>query len=188
MFLSLKTSGPLAGRARRVAGGLCAPAGALVIGTAVWLSVGGSHGAGDLSGAVPITLAVVCGVAFAASGVLVLAGRDGAAFGLSALGIVAVSAAIFAALFPRVMVSSGPGPALTIWSAASAHETLLVMTVVAAIFVPFVLAYQSWSYWVFRQRLIRPASQVAGVSGPDSSEATATPQTSRPSVSPRHRR
>ena len=69
----------------------------------------------------------------------------------------ALTAAVFTALFPRVMVSSGPGPALTIWSAASAHQTLLVMTVVAAIFVPLVLAYQGWSYWVFRQRLTRPA-------------------------------
>jgi cytochrome d ubiquinol oxidase subunit II len=60
-----------------------------------------------------------------------------------------------------VIVSGGPGPALTICSAASAHLTLLVMTVVAAIFVPFVLAYQGWSYWVFRQRLTRPAGQPA---------------------------
>ena len=59
-----------------------------------------------------------------------------------------MTAAVFTALFPRVMVSSGPGPALTIWSAASAHQTLLVITVVAAIFVPLVLAYQGWSYWV----------------------------------------
>jgi hypothetical protein len=78
-----------------------------------------------------------------------------------AMGIVAAVGAIFATLFPRVMVSSGPGPSLTIWNAASANETLLVMTVVAAIFVPLVLAYQGWSYWVFRQRLVRPAGQPA---------------------------
>jgi hypothetical protein len=29
------------------------------------------------------------------------------------------------------------------------------MTVVAAIFVPLVLLYQGWSYWVFRLRLAR---------------------------------
>jgi cytochrome d ubiquinol oxidase subunit II len=27
------------------------------------------------------------------------------------------------------------------------------MTIVALIFVPVVLVYQAWSYWVFRQRL-----------------------------------
>jgi len=27
------------------------------------------------------------------------------------------------------------------------------MTIVAVIFVPIVLAYQAWSYWVFRKRV-----------------------------------
>ena len=43
-FLSLKTAGPLAGRARRVAMWLSPRRGALVAGTAVWLAAGGSHG------------------------------------------------------------------------------------------------------------------------------------------------
>jgi cytochrome d ubiquinol oxidase subunit II len=170
-FLSLKTAGPLADRARTVATWLSGLAAALVVGTAVWLSAGGSHGAGGLAAAVPVSLAVVCGLAFVVSGVLVSIGRAGFAFGLSALGIVAVVAAVFTALFPRVMVSSGPGPSLTIWSAASAHLTLVVMTVVAAIFVPLVLGYQAWTYWVFRQRLTRPpvqpdAATPAGAPGP----------------------
>ena len=29
----------------------------------------------------------------------------------------------------------------------------LVMTVVACIFLPFVLLYQGWTYWVFRKRI-----------------------------------
>jgi cytochrome d ubiquinol oxidase subunit II len=110
---------------------------------------------------VPVVLAAAAALLLAASGPLAAAGRAGLAFGLTALGIVALTAAVFTALFPRVMVSSGPGPALTIWSAASAHLTLLVMTVVAAIFVPLVLVYQGWSYWVFRQRLTRPAESPA---------------------------
>ena len=32
-------------------------------------------------------------------------------------------------------------------------NTLTVMTIVALIFVPIVLAYQGWTYWVFRERL-----------------------------------
>jgi cytochrome d ubiquinol oxidase subunit II len=155
-FLAVKTGGPLADRARRAAIWLSAPAGMLLVGTAGWLAADGSPGPGRLPGAVPLALAVACGLAFACSGPLVRAGRAGWAFGLSALGILAAAAAVFAALFPRVMVSVGPGPSLTIWSAASAHETLLVMTVIAAIFTPFVLLYQGWSYWVFRQRLVRP--------------------------------
>jgi cytochrome d ubiquinol oxidase subunit II len=52
------------------------------------------------------------------------------------------------------MVSSlDPAYSLTITNASSSPYTLRVMTIVAVIFVPIVLAYQAWSYWVFRKRL-----------------------------------
>jgi len=178
-FLALKTAGPLAERARKVAMWVSPLAGALVVGTAAWLAAGGSHGPGALGGTVSIVLAAVCGLAFAAASALVLAGWDGLAFGLSALGIMAASAALFTALFPRVLVSSGPGPSLTIWSAASANLSLVVMTVVAAISLPLVLLYQGWSYWVFRQRLTRP---------PDEAGATAPQRAPGPAAAAQQRR
>jgi cytochrome bd ubiquinol oxidase subunit II len=158
-FLTLKTTGPLAKRAR-VTSVLVSPlAGALTIGTAAWLGAAGLRGVPGLPGSVPLALAAGCAFAFMAAGMLTGIGRPGLAFALSALGIMAATCAIFTALFPRVLVSAGPGPSLTIWSAASANLTLVVMTIVAAIFVPFVLLYQGWSYWVFRQRLTRPPGQ-----------------------------
>jgi cytochrome d ubiquinol oxidase subunit II len=52
------------------------------------------------------------------------------------------------------MISSiDPAYSLTIYNASSSTYTLQVMTIVALIFVPIVLIYQSWSYWVFRKRL-----------------------------------
>ena len=42
-FLSLKTTGPLAGRASRVAMWLSPAGGALVIGTAAWLAAGAAQ-------------------------------------------------------------------------------------------------------------------------------------------------
>jgi cytochrome d ubiquinol oxidase subunit II len=42
---------------------------------------------------------------------------------------------------------------LTVSGTASAHYTLAVMTVVAAIITPVVLLYQGWTYHVFRRRL-----------------------------------
>ena len=42
---------------------------------------------------------------------------------------------------------------LTVDGAASAHYTLVVMTVVALITAPVVLLYQAWTYRVFRHRL-----------------------------------
>ena len=77
-----------------------------------------------------------------------------ASFLLSTAAIVATTVAFFAGLFPRLMVSSlNPDWSLTITNAASSPYTLSVMTVAAAIFVPIVLIYQSWSYYIFRKRV-----------------------------------
>jgi cytochrome d ubiquinol oxidase subunit II len=45
------------------------------------------------------------------------------------------------------------GNSLTVSNAASAHYTLVVLTVVAAIVTPLVLLYQGWTYYVFRARV-----------------------------------
>jgi len=42
---------------------------------------------------------------------------------------------------------------LTVDNASSSEYTLQVMSVVALIFVPVMLFYQGWSYWVFRKRV-----------------------------------
>jgi hypothetical protein len=61
---------------------------------------------------------------------------------------------IFTELYPRVMVSStNPAYSLTINNVASGSHALKVMTVVVVIFLPLVLLYQAWTYYVFRQRL-----------------------------------
>ncbi|NOY77690.1 MAG: cytochrome d ubiquinol oxidase subunit II, partial [Calditrichaeota bacterium] len=80
--------------------------------------------------------------------------RTGWAFIMTALTIVFSTVFAFLGLFPRVMTSSlNPDWSLTIYNASSSPYTLKIMTIVAAIFVPFVLVYQAWSYWVFRKRL-----------------------------------
>jgi cytochrome d ubiquinol oxidase subunit II len=79
---------------------------------------------------------------------------DGWAFAMIAATIAFALTTAFLILYPRVMVSSlDPSYSLTIYNAASSPYTLTVMTVVAVIFLPFVLGYQAWSYWVFRKRL-----------------------------------
>ena len=61
---------------------------------------------------------------------------------------------LFIDLFPHAMVSStNPAFSLTLNEASSSHYTLSVMTVVAVLFLPFVLLYQGWTYWVFRRRV-----------------------------------
>ena len=73
---------------------------------------------------------------------------------MSGVAAIAVVATLFTSLYPRVMVSDPDfGNSLTVDGAASSHYALQVMSVVAVIFVPLVLLYQGWTYYVFRRRL-----------------------------------
>lgn len=81
-------------------------------------------------------------------------GREGWAFAGTAACIAFLFASIFLALFPAVMPSSlDPTWSLTTTNASSTPYTLTIMTWAAAIATPVVLAYQAWTYWVFRRRL-----------------------------------
>lgn len=92
--------------------------------------------------------------AMLAAGYFIRIGRHGWAFVMTSLTIVLALASFFIGLYPRVMVSSwGNIYDLTITNAASSPYTLKIMTIVAVIFVPIVLAYQAWSYRVFRKRI-----------------------------------
>ena len=62
-------------------------------------------------------------------------------------------AGLFFFLYPYVLVSSVAENSLTIMNSASSDYTLKIMSIVAAVFVPIVLAYQIWSYYIFRKRI-----------------------------------
>lgn len=85
-----------------------------------------------------------------------LIGKEGIAFSLVVATVVTAISSLFVALFPNVLPSTiDVAYSLTIENASSSDYTLTVMTWVAAIMLPFVLAYQSWTYWVFRKRVRR---------------------------------
>jgi cytochrome d ubiquinol oxidase subunit II len=80
--------------------------------------------------------------------------RNGWAFFMNCLAIIFSASTIFMILYPRVLVSSiDPIYNLTIKNSASGEYTLRIMTIIALIFVPIVVAYQAWTYWVFRKRI-----------------------------------
>ncbi|RME69348.1 MAG: cytochrome d ubiquinol oxidase subunit II [Chloroflexi bacterium] len=102
----------------------------------------------------PGLIPIAAGAALLTAGWFVHNDRPGWAFLMNCLTIVLSTITIFMSLYPRVIVSSlNPEWSLTIYNAASSPYTLRVMTIVALIFVPIVVAYQAWSYWVFRQRV-----------------------------------
>jgi cytochrome d ubiquinol oxidase subunit II len=104
-------------------------------------------------------------LAAAATALLVRRGQEGWAFASTTLAMAATISTIFLSLYPRVMVSSsGASFDLTVQNTASGSYALTVMTVVAAVFLPLVLVYQGWTYYVFRRRLL-PADSAPLVPG-----------------------
>ena len=174
-YLTLRTHGDFRERAAAVARLLSIPAVVLGIGAVAWtVAVAHSRNSrGVLPTMVPAALtAIVLILAL----VLTRTRRSGWTFTATALGAVGFVATIFTGLYPRVLVSHPTfAHSLTVSNAAAGHYLLKVITIVAAIFVPLLLLYQSWTYYVFRRRLggeqVRtPAGIVGGGSaGTDSS-------------------
>lgn len=76
------------------------------------------------------------------------------AFISSSLAIAMVVLTAGVSMFPFVMPSSStPAHSLTMWDATASETTLMIMFVVACIFVPLILAYTAWGYFVMRGRL-----------------------------------
>jgi len=75
-------------------------------------------------------------------------------FALSGLALVEVVVLLFVGLFPRVMGANNPLHTLDIMNASSTPYTLKVMTIVVITALPVTLAYQIWSFWVFRKRIV----------------------------------
>lgn len=147
-FLRLKTAGEL----REVVGkaSAVASAAAVIFGGAfvVWTQL--AWGKTWTWAAVAIILA---GVLIAAA--TTLTGHDGWSFTASSLAVLAVTALLFGSLFPQLMPTTlADGVSLDIWNSSSNPYTLRIMTWAAVFITPLVIAYQGWTYWVFRKRII----------------------------------
>jgi len=152
LFLSLKVGEPVHSIARFAASRIWVVASAVVIAgvVATYFFTDILTKLGVNPGPVPIGAVI----AVLLSGWFIRQKMDGWAFAVNSLGIVLMSATIFMILYPRVLVSIlDPNFSLTIYNSASGPTTLRIMSIVALIFVPIVLIYQGWSYWVFRKRI-----------------------------------
>jgi cytochrome d ubiquinol oxidase subunit II len=157
IFLSLKTGGDMIEKARAAARWLWLPS--VVLGL---VFAGSSYFATDIFtrlGINPGVIPVGAVATLLATGWFVRNRREGWAFVMTGLVIALSTITVFMGLYPRVMISSlNPDWSLTIYNASSSPYTLRVMSIVALIFVPIVLLYQAWSYWVFRERIGRQST------------------------------
>ncbi len=150
LFLTLRVEGELIERSRKAAVKIG------LVAAVVFLSlVGLTYTNTDLFKSALASSALWGAVAvFVAGYVLLWLKRFGWAFAMSGLAIAFTTIAFFSGLFPRIMVSSiNPAWSLTIHNAASSAYTLKIMSFAALALVPIVLAYQGWTYWVFRKRV-----------------------------------
>jgi cytochrome d ubiquinol oxidase subunit II len=109
-----------------------------------------------LRGGSPVTavLWVVAALAVPVAWARIRVDREGQAFAAWAAVLVAAAATIFGAAYPVVVPSTiDTAFDLTVADASVSDYTLTVMTWAAAVGLPVVLAYQAWTYWVFRKRL-----------------------------------
>jgi cytochrome d ubiquinol oxidase subunit II len=176
-FLCLKTTGEMHQRSRREARRAAPLAGAAVVGFVIWTHVIASTTFFLNLIELLAILAVIAAVC------LVYARRDGFAFAATTVTIAACILSIFVDLYPNVMVSStSPAYNLTVHDTASGAYSLKAMTVVVIVFLPLVLAYQAWTYYVFRKRV--SASDFRPPAPPPQSAPEREPRPAAPPVRP----
>lgn len=147
VFTALKTVGEIRERARRLARRVGLVTAVLASAFLLWTQADKGDGTSLIALAVAVAALVVALLANRA-------GREGWAFALSGITIVAAVAMLFLTLFPNVMPSTLDADwSLTVTNASSSPYTLKIMTWLAVIATPVVLLYQGWTYWVFRKRI-----------------------------------
>jgi cytochrome d ubiquinol oxidase subunit II len=148
VFVALKTEGAVRDDAVRFAARSALPVTAVVAAFGLWTQV--AHG-NDLTWMV---LAVAVIAQLTAVMLVWSRGSDGWAFVSTMTAVAAVVVLLFGSLYPNLVPSTlNPEWSLTIYNASSTPYTLKIMTWAALIFAPLVMAYQGWTYWVFRKRV-----------------------------------
>jgi cytochrome bd ubiquinol oxidase subunit II len=147
-FLSLKTTGSLRLAANQLARRLAPFTAVIVVAFLVWTQVV-SH-QGDL----PNFVELLAGIAIFAAWWLLGTANDGWSFTATAAAMGLSVISIFVDLYPNVLVSTTNSTYnLTVNNTEAGSYSLKVMTVIAVIFLPLVLAYTIWNYYVFRRRV-----------------------------------
>ncbi|GAB2968968.1 cytochrome d ubiquinol oxidase subunit II [Actinotalea caeni] len=148
IFLALKTDGEFRHRARRLAQRLAVASAGVAAVFVLWTQLAHS-GKTWTWGAVALAAAGVVAALLA-----IRAGREGWAFAASTAAVIGAVVLIFGSMYPDVMPAiNDPANSLTVANASATPKTLTIMTWVAGFLTPLVLAYQGWTYWVFRKRL-----------------------------------
>ncbi|WP_275572464.1 cytochrome d ubiquinol oxidase subunit II [Mycolicibacterium vanbaalenii] len=148
VYLALRTAGALHDDSFRVARMLSIPVIVLAGGFGLWTQLAYGKPWTWLALAVAV-VALLISVALVWRGF-----REGVAFVSMVVVIAAVAVLIFGSMYPNLLPSTlNPEWSVTIYNGSSTPYTLRIMTWASLTLLPLVLAYQAWSYWVFRKRI-----------------------------------
>lgn len=163
LWIAIKTEGDLSSRASDLAGKVWFALLAVAVSFLVYTAFATKLYANYISMPVWFLFPALAVLSLLGIKILGLKGKTLAAFYSSCLTILMVTFTGVIGLFPNLIPSSlDPSYSLTIYNSSSSIYTLKIMTVVALVFVPIVIAYQIWHYRVFRSKL---SSDSAGEEG-----------------------
>lgn len=164
IWLAVKTEGPLHERASSAAAKLWLAllAVALVFLIATWFAT--PLYANYLAHPLLFLLPVVTVAALLANRLCMARKAWWTAWSMSALTIVTATMFGVIGLYPNLYPSSlNPAYSLTAFNSASSRPTLTIMLVVALIFVPIVILYQGWAYYLFKDKVTAAYVESDGV-------------------------
>ncbi|MDA8078093.1 MAG: cytochrome d ubiquinol oxidase subunit II [Nitrospiraceae bacterium] len=153
LFIAVKTDGELSERAGRLSGGLWFALLAVAVAFLVHTYFATALYTNYLNNPVLFAVPVLAVLSLLGIKVFAAMGQHLKAFYASCATILLVTFTGVIGLFPNLIPSNlDRNYSLTIFNSSSSIYTLRIMTVVALVFVPVVIAYQIWTYRVFRQK------------------------------------
>jgi cytochrome bd ubiquinol oxidase subunit II len=154
LWLSLKIEGDLSNRASTLAGKIWYLLLAAAVTFLVYTNFATNLYANYFQNILWLAVPLVAVLSLLAIKILLLKVRISGAFFASCITILMITFTGVVGLYPNLIPSSiDPVYSLTIFNSSSSQYTLKIMTVVALVFVPVVIAYQIWSYRVFRHKV-----------------------------------
>ena len=163
LWVSLKTEGDLSLRASALAGKIWFALLVVAVSFLVYTAFATKLYANYLSMPVWFLFPALAVVSLLGTKIFGSQGKNLAAFYSSCLTILMVTFTGVIGLFPNLIPSSiDPAYSLTIYNSSSSIYTLKIMTAVALVFVPIVIAYQIWHYRVFRGKLVSGSAGETG--------------------------
>lgn len=151
IWISVKTEGELEARARALAAKLWWPLLLAAVGFLVLTAFATKLYTNFMNSPAWFVVPATAVITLLGMRILIAGKKSVAAFFSSCVTIVMVTFTGVIGLFPNLIPSSlDPRYSLTAFNSSASQYTLKIMTLVVAIFIPIVIAYQIWMYIIFK--------------------------------------